>query len=263
MLKLNNVTKIFNVGTCDEKKAINNLSIDIKDGDFVTIIGSNGAGKSTLFNLISGNCDVDTGSIELDGAEITNVSEYKRAKYIGRLFQDPMKGTCPSLTIEENLGLAYLQSYNRGLFSALKKQDKDFIKSKLALLDMGLEDRTSTLMGLLSGGQRQAITLLMATLTIPKLLLLDEHTAALDPITAEKVLSITKDVVETNKITTLMITHNMGDALKYGNRLLMMKDGEVVLDIEGDEKKSYTVEKLLQKFKENTGTGLDNDRMLL
>lgn len=263
MLKLSNVNKVFNAGTYDEKLAINNLSIDIKDGDFVTIIGSNGAGKSTLFNLISGNCDIDSGSIELDGNNISNVSEYKRARYIGRLFQDPMKGTCPNLTIEENLGLAYLQSTNRGLFSALMKKDKEFIKSKLALLGMGLEERTSSLMGLLSGGQRQAITLLMATLTIPKLLLLDEHTAALDPITAEKVLTITKDVVETNNITTMMITHNMADALKYGNRLLMMKDGKVVLDIEGDEKKTYTVEKLLQKFKENTGTQLDNDRMML
>lgn len=263
MLKLSNVTKVFNAGTYDEKTAINKLSIDIKDGDFVTIIGSNGAGKSTLFNLISGNCDIDSGLIELDGINISNVSEYKRAKYIGRLFQDPMKGTCPNLTIEENLGLAYLQSTNRGLFSALNKKDKEFIKSKLALLGMGLEERTSSLMGLLSGGQRQAATLLMATLTIPKLLLLDEHTAALDPITAEKVLTITKDVVETNNITTMMITHNMADALKYGNRLLMMKDGRVVLDIEGDEKKTYTVEKLLQKFKENTGTQLDNDRMML
>lgn len=263
MLKLSNVTKVFNAGTYDEKTAINKLIIDIKDGDFVTIIGSNGAGKSTLFNLISGNCDIDSGLIELDGINISNVSEYKRAKYIGRLFQDPMKGTCPNLTIEENLGLAYLQSTNRGLFSALNKKDKEFIKSKLALLGMGLEERTSSLMGLLSGGQRQAVTLLMATLTIPKLLLLDEHTAALDPITAEKVLTITKDVVETNNITTMMITHNMADALKYGNRLLMMKDGRVVLDIEGDEKKTYTVEKLLQKFKENTGTQLDNDRMML
>ena len=263
MLKLSNVTKVFNAGTYDEKTAINKLSIDIKDGDFVTIIGSNGAGKSTLFNLISGNCDIDSGLIELDGINISNVSEYKRAKYIGRLFQDPMKGTCPNLTIEENLGLAYLQSTNRGLFSALNKKDTEFIKSKLALLGMGLEERTSSLMGLLSGGQRQAVTLLMATLTIPKLLLLDEHTAALDPITAEKVLTITKDVVETNNITTMMITHNMADALKYGNRLLMMKDGRVVLDIEGDEKKTYTVEKLLQKFKENTGTQLDNDRMML
>ena len=263
MLKLSNVTKVFNAGTYDEKTAINKLSIDIKDGDFVTIIGSNGAGKSTLFNLISGNCDIDSGLIELDGINISNVSEYKRAKYIGRLFQDPMKGTCPNLTIEENLGLAYLQSTNRGLFSALNKKDKEFIKSKLALLGMGLEERTSSLMGLLSGGQRQAVTLLMATLTIPKLLLLDEHTAALDPITAEKVLTITKDVVETNNITTMMITHNMADALKYGNRLLMMKDGRVVLDIEGDEEKTYTVEKLLQKFKENTGTQLDNDRMML
>lgn len=263
MLRLSNVTKIFNANTFDEKLAINNLSIDIKDGDFVTIIGSNGAGKSTLFNLISGNCEIDKGLIELDGSDISNVSEYKRAKYIGRLFQDPMKGTCPNLTIEENLGLAYLQSNNRSLFSVLKKKDKDFIKSKLALLGMGLEDRTSSLMGLLSGGQRQAITLLMATLTVPKLLLLDEHTAALDPLTAEKVLAITKDVVESNKITTLMITHNMADALKYGNRLLMMKDGQVVLDIEGDEKKSFTVEMLLKKFKENTGTQLDNDRMML
>ena len=263
MLKLSNVTKVFNAGTYDEKTAINKLSIDIKDGDFVTIIGSNGAGKSTLFNLISGNCDIDSGLIELDGINISNVSEYKRAKYIGRLFQDPMKGTCPNLTIEENLGLAYLQSTNQGLFSALNKKDKEFIKSKLALLGMGLEERTSSLMGLLSGGQRQAVTLLMATLTIPKLLLLDEHTAALDPITAEKVLTITKDVVETNNITTMMITHNMADALKYGNRLLMMKDGRVVLDIEGDEKKTYTVEKLLQKFKENTGIQLDNDRMML
>ena len=263
VLKLDKVTKVFNKGTSDEKKAINNLSLEVNDGDFITIIGSNGAGKSTLFNIISGNVEIDEGSILLDGEDISGLSEYKRAKVIGRLFQDPMKGTCPTLTVEEYLGLAYLQSRGKGLFAHLNKDDKKYIKDRLALLDMGLEERTGSLMGLLSGGQRQAITLLMATLTIPKLLLLDEHTAALDPVTAEKVLSLTEDIVNKNKISTLMITHNMADALRLGNRLIMMKDGSIVLDISGDEKKGYTVEKLLKKFKENTGEALDNDRILL
>ena len=264
MLKLDKVTKVFNKGTSDEKKAINNLSLEVNDGDFITIIGSNGAGKSTLFNIISGNVEIDEGSILLDGEDISGLSEYKRAKVIGRLFQDPMLGSAPAMSIEENLALA---AGHGGWLSTIskkdKKHDKKYIKDRLALLDMGLEERTGSLMGLLSGGQRQAITLLMATLTIPKLLLLDEHTAALDPVTAEKVLSLTEDIVNKNKISTLMITHNMADALRLGNRLIMMKDGSIVLDISGEEKKGYTVEKLLKKFKENTGEALDNDRILL
>ncbi|MDO4500067.1 MAG: ABC transporter ATP-binding protein [Erysipelotrichaceae bacterium] len=263
MLELKNISKTFNSGTPDEKKALNHFNLSVKDGDFITIIGSNGAGKSTLFNMIAGTFLTDEGSIILDGKDITFMKEHLRSKKIGRLFQDPMLGTCPDLTIEENMALAYLQSKNRPLLSRLTKSDREEIRNRLALLDMGLEDRMSSPIGLLSGGQRQALTLLMATLAKPELLLLDEHTAALDPATADKVLELTKKIVEEDKITTLMITHNMKQALELGNRTLMMKDGRVVFDCEGEERKSYTVDDLLKKFRENSGEELDNDRIIL
>lgn len=263
MLELTNISKTFNPGTTDEKLALSKLNLKVNDGDFITIIGSNGAGKSTLFNMISGTFLTDEGTIMLDGEDITFLQEHKRSKKIGRLFQDPRLGTCPDLTILENMGLAYLQSRNRSLFSHLTKQDKQEIKDILSQLEMGLEDRLNTPIGLLSGGQRQALTLLMATLTKPQLLLLDEHTAALDPATADKVLELTKKIVEENNITTLMITHNMNQALDMGNRTLMMKDGHIVLDISGKERDDCTMNDLLRKFKENTGEALDNDRIVL
>lgn len=263
MLELINISKTFNAGSIDEKKALSNINLKVNDGDFITIIGSNGAGKSTLFNMIAGTFLTDEGTILLDNEDITFQKEHQRYKKIGRLFQDPRLGTCPDLTIIENMGLAYLQSRNRKLLSSLNKQDKEEIKKILSQLDMGLEDRLDTPIGLLSGGQRQALTLLMATLTKPQLLLLDEHTAALDPITAEKVLVLTKKIVEENKITTLMITHNMHQALELGNRTLMMKDGKIVFDCENEERSKYTVDDLLIKFKESTNNDLDNDRMIL
>ncbi|MDO4199016.1 MAG: ATP-binding cassette domain-containing protein [Erysipelotrichaceae bacterium] len=263
MLKLINISKTFNEGTADEKRAVENLNLTVEDGDFITIIGSNGAGKSTLFNIIAGNILTDSGSIILDGKDITFEKEHVRSRKIGRLFQDPMSGTCPDLTIEENLSLAYLQSQGRALFSRISRKDRNIIKDKLALLDMGLEDRMNSPMSTLSGGQRQAITLLMATISKPQLLLLDEHTAALDPATADKVLSLTRKIVEENHITTLMITHNMHQALEMGNRTLMMKDGNIVFDCKGEERNNYTVNDLLSRFKENTGSEIDNDRMLL
>lgn len=263
MLKITNITKTFNIGTPDEKVAIKDLSVTVNDGDFITIIGSNGAGKSTLFNAISGSFITDKGKIELDDKDITFEAEHKRSKKIGRLFQDPMLGTCPSLTIEENMALAYLQSQGRPLLSRLNAKDKEIIRNKIKLLDMGLEDRMTSPMGLLSGGQRQALTLLMATLSKPQILLLDEHTAALDPGTADKVIELTKKIVEEDHITTLMITHNMHQALELGNRTFMMKDGNIVLDIAGEERSKYTVDDLLRKFKEKTGEVLDNDRIVL
>lgn len=263
MLKLINICKTFNVGTPDEKVAIKNLNLEVNDGDFITIIGSNGAGKSTLFNLISGTFLTDNGTIELDGKDITFEKEHLRSKKIGRLFQDPMLGTCPDLTIEENMGLAYLQSQGRSLFSHLNNKDKEYIKDRIKLLDMGLENRMTSPIGLLSGGQRQALTLLMATLSKPQILLLDEHTAALDPATADKVIELTKKTVEKDNITTLMITHNMHQALSLGNRTLMMKDGNIVFDTKGEDRSKLTVDDLLLKFKENTGEDLDNDRIVL
>ena len=263
MLKLTNISKTFNVGTPDEKKALVNLNLEVNDGDFITIIGSNGAGKSTLFNTIAGTFITDSGTIELDGKDITFMMEHVRSKKIGRLFQDPMLGTCPDLTIEENMALAYLQAEGRPLLSKLNSKDKKMIADRIRLLDMGLEDRLTSPIGLLSGGQRQALTLLMATLSKPQILLLDEHTAALDPGTADKVLDLTRKIVEDGKITTLMITHNMHQALELGNRTLMMKDGNIVLDVKGEERKKYTVDDLLMKFREKTGEALDNDRIVL
>ncbi len=264
MLKLENISKTFYPGTVNAKTALDGLSLQLDKGDFVTIIGSNGAGKSTLFNAISGVFFADDGSITLGGEDITFVEEYKRSKYIGRLFQDPIKGTAPGMTIEENMALAYLRaSHGTNPFSRITRKDKDFFREKLSLLNMGLEDRLKQPVGLLSGGQRQALTLLMATMVTPKLLLLDEHTAALDPATADKVLELTRKIVEENKITCLMITHNMQQALTLGNRTLMMAGGHIVLDIKGEERSKMTVNDLLTQFKAGTGYALDNDRILL
>ena len=264
MLKIDHISKTFYPGTVNAKTALNGLSLHLDKGDFVTIIGSNGAGKSTLFNAIAGAFIVDDGSITLEEEDITFTSEYKRSKIIGRLFQDPIKGTAPGMTIEENMALAYLRT-TKGTspFSRISKKDKTFFQEKLSLLNMGLEDRLKQPVGLLSGGQRQALTLLMATMVTPKLLLLDEHTAALDPGTAEKVLELTKTIVEQNNITCLMITHNMQQALDLGNRTLMMAEGNIVLDIKGEERANMSVEDLLNRFKAGTGYALDNDRILL
>ena len=264
MLDINHISKTFHPGTISAKTAINDLSVHLAPGDFVTIIGSNGAGKSTLFNAVAGSFYVDAGTITLDGRDITYLPEHKRAKVIGRMFQDPLKGTAPNMTIEENLALAYVRSGEKSsLFSTLKKKDKDIFRERLALLNMGLEDRLKHPVGLLSGGQRQALTLLMATMSTPKILLLDEHTAALDPGTAEKVLELTKHIVEKDHITCMMITHNMHQALELGNRTFLMSDGNIVLDVKGEERKGLTVDDLLDKFRQGTGKDLDNDRILL
>lgn len=265
MLQLLDISKTFNKGTVNEKIALQKLNLTVKDGDFITIIGSNGAGKSTMFNAICGTFIVDDGAVILDGKDITFEREYYRSQYIGHLFQDPMKGTAPNMSIEENLALAYLRaSTNRTkIFSRVSKKEKEFFRERLALLDMGLEDRMKNPVGLLSGGQRQALTLLMATLVAPKILLLDEHTAALDPGTAEKVLDLTKGIVKENHLTCLMITHNMQSALELGNRTIMMDSGRIVLDLEGEKREGMTVRNLLEKFREGVGADLDNDRMLL
>ena len=260
MLKLSHISKTFNPGTVNEKVAIQDLSLHLEKGDFATIIGSNGAGKSTMVNAICGDFLTDSGSIVLDGQDITFMPQHARAKNIGRLYQDPMRGTAPGMTIEENLALA---AGKGGWLSRISKSDKERFREQLALLDIGLENRMNHPVGLLSGGQRQALTLLMATMNPPKLLLLDEHTAALDPGTAEKVLNLTKRIVEEHHLTCLMITHNMQSALELGNRILMMDSGNIVLDIKGEEKKGLTVEGLLDKFKVGVGKKLDNDRILL
>ena len=265
MLQLNDLHKTFNPGTVNEKVALNGVSLHMEAGDFATIVGSNGAGKSTLFNAITGGFIADEGSIILGGKDITFEPEHQRSKVIGHLFQDPLKGTAPNMTIEENLALAYLRAGTapHAIFSRISRKDKEVFREKLALLDMGLEDRMKQPVGLLSGGQRQALTLLMATLVTPKLLLLDEHTAALDPATADKVLELTKKIVAENHLTCLMITHNMHDALTLGNRTLMMDHGHIVLDIGGEERAHTTVDGLLNRFAENVGHALDNDRILL
>ncbi len=260
MLELINISKTFNPGTINEKVAIKDLSLTINDGDFITIIGSNGAGKSTLFNAIAGSFITDSGRILLDGEDITMQSDHKRARNIGRLFQDPMLGSAPGMSIEENLTLA---AGHGGWFSMLSGRERKAFKEKLALLEMGLEDRLEQPVGLLSGGQRQALTLLMATYNPPRILLLDEHTAALDPATADKVIELTKKIVEENHLTCLMITHNMQQALELGNRLIMMDNGNVIFDARDEEKKALTTDDLLRKFRENAGKNLDNDRMLL
>lgn len=263
MLELRNIHKTFNAGTVNEKKALSGLSLKLETGDFVTVVGSNGAGKSTMFNAVAGSFYVDEGAILLDGKNITYLPEHKRSRNIGRLFQDPLRGTAPHMTIEENLALAFLRTSRGNPFSKISKKDKEFFQEKLKLLDMGLENRMKQPVGLLSGGQRQALTLLMATMVPPKLLLLDEHTAALDPATAEKVLDLTRTIVARDKITCLMVTHNMKQALDLGNRTLMMADGRIVLDIAGEERKGLTVDDLLVRFKAGAGQELDNDRTLL
>ena len=263
MLKVNAISKTFNPGTVNEKKALSALSLHLEAGDFVTVIGSNGAGKSTLLNAVAGVFYVDEGRIVLGERDITFLPEHRRSQGIGRLFQDPLKGTAPNMTIEENLALAYLRSAKGNPFSRISQKDKVFFRERLALLGMGLEDRMSQPVGLLSGGQRQALTLLMATLVPPQLLLLDEHTAALDPATADKVLELTRQVVSEGRITCLMVTHNMSQALTMGSRTLMMADGSIVLDVSGPERAAMTVDDLLRRFKEGTGRELDNDRMLL
>ena len=265
MLQLNDLHKTFNPGTVNEKVALNGVSLHMEAGDFATIVGSNGAGKSTLFNAITGGFIADEGSIVLGGQDITFEPEHQRSKVIGHLFQDPLKGTAPNMTIEENLALAYLRAGTapHAIFSRISRKDKELFREKLSLLDMGLEDRMKQPVGLLSGGQRQALTLLMATLVTPKLLLLDEHTAALDPATAEKVLELTRNIVAEKKITCLMVTHNMHQALELGNRTLMMDAGRVVFDVQGEERSRMTVDDLLEKFRENAGKTLDNDRILL
>ena len=265
MLKIEHISKTFNPGTVNEKKAIQDLSLTMESGDFATIVGSNGAGKSTLFAAIAGSFIADTGSIVLDGEDITFTPEYKRSKSIGRLFQDPLRGTAPNMTIEENLALAYLRAstHQRAFFSRISRKEKEKFRQQLALLDMGLEDRMSQPVGLLSGGQRQALTLLMATMVTPKILLLDEHTAALDPGTAQKVLDLTRKIVAEHHITCLMVTHNMHQALELGNRTLMMDRGRIVLDLKGKERDGLTVDDLLQKFAQGAGREMNNDRILL
>ena len=260
MLKINDISKTFNPGTVNEKTALSHLSLTVNDGDFISIIGSNGAGKSTLFNAIAGSFLTDEGSIFLDEEDITLTPEHIRAKTIGRLFQDPLKGTAPDMTIEENLSLA---AGKGGWLSRVSKKEKAELRERVALLNMGLEDRMNAPVGLLSGGQRQALTLLMATINPPKILLLDEHTAALDPATSEKVTELTERIAKENNLTCLVITHNMHAALQQGNRTLMMKNGRIVLDIAGSERENLTVEDLLTKFKNKSGHDLDNDRILL
>lgn len=265
MLKLEHISKTFNPGTVNEKKALSGLSLHLEPGDFVTIVGSNGAGKSTLFNAIAGGFYVDEGSITLAGEDITFQPEYRRSRVLGRLFQDPMRGTAPHMTIEENLALAYLRTakHQHAFFSRTSKADRALFRDQLARLEMGLEDRMGQPVGLLSGGQRQALTLLMATLVPPKLLLLDEHTAALDPKTAAKVLDTTEKIVQRDKLTTLMITHNMRDAIAHGNRLIMMYEGRIAIDVAGEAKKKLTVEGLLEMFSKVSGSTEADDKLLL
>ena len=263
MLKLSHVTKTFNKGTVTEKRALTGVNLELAEGDFVTVIGGNGAGKSTLLNMIAGVYPLDAGTIELDDTDVSRMTEPQRAKFLGRVFQDPMRGTAADMQIAENLALAKRRGQKRGLAWGISAKEKEEYPELLATLGLGLETRMSAKVGLLSGGQRQALTLLMATLTNPKLLLLDEHTAALDPKTAKKVLDLTEQIVTERGLTTLMITHNMNDAIRLGNRLIMMHEGNVIYDVRGEEKKSLTVPDLLQKFEEVSGGELANDRMLL
>lgn len=263
MLEIKNVSKTFNIGTINEKKALNKLSLKLNPGDFVTIIGGNGAGKSTMLNMIAGVYPIDGGQIIIDGVDISRMPEHKRAKYIGRVFQDPMMGTSAGMQIDENLALAFRRGEKRGLSWGIKKTEKELYKEILAKLGLGLQTRMTSKVGLLSGGQRQALTLLMATLKKPKLLLLDEHTAALDPQTAKTVLDLTKQIVAEQNLTAMMVTHNMKDALNIGNRLIMMHSGRVIYDVSGEEKKKLKVEDLLRKFEEASGGEFANDRMML
>ena len=263
MLEIKNITKIFNKGTVNEKKALRGVNLTLNDGDFVTVIGGNGAGKSTLLNAIAGVWPVDSGAIVIDGKDVTRLPEYKRAKFLGRVFQDPMNGTAATMEIEENLALAFRRGDKRTLRIGITQAERKMYREVLARLGLGLENRMTSKVGLLSGGQRQALTLLMATLKKPKVLLLDEHTAALDPKTAAKVLDTTEAIVNENHLTTLMITHNMRDAIQIGNRLIMMNNGQIIYDVAGEEKKKLTVEDLLRKFAEASGEEFANDRMML
>lgn len=265
MLKLEHISKTFYPGTVNEKVALSDVSLHMAPGDFATIVGSNGAGKSTLFNAITGAFYVDEGRVYLDGKDITFTKEHRRSQEIGHLFQDPLMGTAPHMSIEENMALAYLRASNKhtALFKRITKDEKKLFREHLSKLDMGLEDRMKHPVGLLSGGQRQALTLLMATMVTPKILLLDEHTAALDPGTAAKVLQLTKDIVKERGITCLMVTHNMHQALELGNRTLMMNAGKIVLDVSGSEREGMTVDDLLNRFQMQAGESLDNDRILL
>ena len=263
MLVMTNVRKTFTKGTINEKKALNGIDLTLNDGDFVTVIGGNGAGKSTMLNMIAGVYPIDSGKIEIDGVNISRQPEYKRAKYIGRVFQDPMKGTAAGMEIQENMALAFRRGQRRGLGWGIRANEKDYYHDLLTRLGLGLQNRMSSKVGLLSGGQRQALTLLMATLQKPKLLLLDEHTAALDPQTAKKVLDLTNEMVTEQNLTALMVTHNMKDAIQIGNRLIMMHEGRVIYDVSGEEKKKLQVSDLLKKFEQASGGEFANDRMML
>lgn len=263
MLEIKNIYKTFNPGTINEKRALNGLNLKLKEGDFVTVIGGNGAGKSTMLNAVAGTWPVDEGQIIIDGIDVTRLSEHKRAAYLGRVFQDPMNGTAATMGIEENLALANRRGKVRLLRQGITKKEREEYRELLKVLGLGLEDRLTSKVGLLSGGQRQALTLLMATLKKPKLLLLDEHTAALDPKTAAKVLEITDMIVNRDHLTTMMITHNMRDAIAHGNRLIMMMDGKIILDIEGEAKKKLTVRDLLDQFEKVSGEQFSNDSALL
>ena len=263
MFELVDICKTFNAGTINEKVALTHVNLKINDGDFVTVIGGNGAGKSTIMNVICGTIKPDYGKILVDGADITKIPEHKRAKFLGRVFQDPLKGTAADMQIDENLALAFRRGKVRGLGSGIKRKEREEYKELLKEFDLGLENRLSAKVGLLSGGQRQALTLLMATLVKPKLLLLDEHTAALDPKTAKKVLSVTEKIVKENNLTTLMITHNMQDAITYGNRLIMMDEGQIIFDISGEEKSKLTVKDLLDMFEKKVKNFVASDKELL
>lgn len=263
MLDIRGVYKTFNPGTVNEKHALNGIDLHLEEGDFVTVIGGNGAGKSTMLNMVAGVYPVDCGSIIIDGADVTKYPEHKRAEYLGRVFQDPMNGTAANMQIIENLALSSRRGKRRTLKAGVTRKEKERYYELLKSLDLGLEDRLTSKVGLLSGGQRQAVTLLMATLRKPKLLLLDEHTAALDPKTAQKVLELTEQIVEENNLTTIMITHNMNDAINIGNRLIMMHDGKIVYDVKGEEKKKLTTADLLEKFKSTSGGQFANDRIIL
>ena len=263
MLKIRNLQKTFNAGTVNAKTALSGFDLDIAPGDFITVIGSNGAGKSTMLNAIAGVWKPDYGTIEIDGVDVTNMAEHKRAKFLGRVFQDPMKGTAPDMEIAENLAIAERRGTKRKLIRGCTRKDRVRYREHLAQLGLGLEDRLGAKVGLLSGGQRQAVTLLMATLKKPKILLLDEHTAALDPKTAAKVLEITNKLVTENELTTLMITHHLHDAIKYGNRLIMMDQGQVVVDVSGEEKKNLTIDQLLGLFESASGSKLLSDKLIL
>lgn len=263
MLEIKNVYKTFNPGTINEKTALRGINWTLNDGDFVTIIGGNGAGKSTLLNMLTGVYSVDRGKILVDGEDITNLPEHKRAKYFGRVFQDPMTGTAADMQIEENMALAAKRGKRRTLKFGIRKEEREEYRKLLARLDLGLEERLTAKVGLLSGGQRQAITLLMATMQNPRLLLLDEHTAALDPKTAAKVLEISETIISENHLTAMMVTHNMKDAIAYGNRLIMMHEGQIIYDVSGEEKKNLTVADLLNKFEDASGGAFANDRMIL